>query len=265
MVSAVLESVEVAPLPVTDGTRPAGEVVIARLAAGAARRKALAVTVQQRGRDRLASANAPEAEPTQGSIRGSSACMPMRRCADACSCASVRRSRVRAPQAEYGGEPSPVCHPGVYALSNSKIIEPGVIGGNGGDGGRLGGGSAAPGGTGVAQMVKPSLHTNPSSSRRPSATAAAGQGQVAGGSSNKRRQGRGSWRVGGRPAAASGGRSRQQPGRRGKGSSPFDPRCYRWTDLSERHVMVAPRVTSTFLGPRRPVYVSAPPAPAMVR
>ena len=66
-------------------------------------------------------------------------------------------SRVRVRHGEYGGAPSPVCQPGVYALSKLNTIEPGVIGGIGGEGGGNGGGSAAPGGTGAAQMVKPNL------------------------------------------------------------------------------------------------------------
>ena len=70
VVAVVVERVEVMPLPVADGTRAAGELVVDVLAAGAARRKALAVTAQQRGRDALATANAPEGMPVQDRVHG---------------------------------------------------------------------------------------------------------------------------------------------------------------------------------------------------
>ena len=173
MVAAIVESVEVVALPVANGTRAAGEVVVAVLAAGAARRKVRAVTSEQRGRDALATANAPEGMHVRARVRGATEHVLMRWCVGAW---------VRAPSGEYGGVPSPVCQPGVYALSKSKTIEPGVIGGIGGDGGGNGGGSAAPGATGEAQIVKPFLHA-PSSDRIPSAKAR--QWGACGGSSVK--------------------------------------------------------------------------------
>ena len=69
MMAAIIESVEVVPLPAANGTWAAGEVVVAILALRGTRRKALAVPLQQRRRDPLTTANAPKGEPVQARVR----------------------------------------------------------------------------------------------------------------------------------------------------------------------------------------------------
>lgn len=97
MVAAVVERVEVVPLPVADSTRAAGEVVVDVLAAGAARRKMLAVTPQQRGRDALTTANAPEGMPVRARDHGAAEHVLMRRCVGAWAAARLCGHRAFEP------------------------------------------------------------------------------------------------------------------------------------------------------------------------
>ena len=97
MMAAIIESVEVVPLPAANGTWAAGEVVVDVLAAGAARRKMLAVTPQQRGRDALTTANAPEGMPVRARDHGAAEHVLMRRCVGAWAAARLCGHRAFEP------------------------------------------------------------------------------------------------------------------------------------------------------------------------